>query len=773
MSLPFVVPKKQSVVANVLQPQANDKSAAGKVIALFGTPEDRSHLDKFRELVGPVSLKVLLDPVEYPASMAAKIKANKITDIICTCPDTMLTLLRMLPDFRRPLNKNGSFKKLPLDDYHGSFVTLPAETLKTEHDVKVLILNPLKHLRTVAEAPFVFKRFISKITKPSSWFPQTQFTWEVWTPAKSAQLLADFSQARLLAVDIETYHDDEFRCIRCVGYCGLFPDGSTHTVVVPFKCMVAHAFVQALNATEIPKIFQNGMYDNLYFWRWNVPVTGWLHDTQHIFHSWYAELPKRLDFIAAFAVREIRYWKDDAAGSDYNVYEYNGKDCWSTMMAYLSILQEIPKWALDNYLVEFPLVFPCLHMEGDGLLVNKAIFERNKLRAEEKLKAVAEPLAQWFGPKFNPRSPDQVKRLLTVLGMGKDVDSSNVKELNKCAAAHPFNELIISAIIEYREQAKLLSTYFKWEKFWNGRLYYKTNPAGTDSGRLASTESSFWCGLQIQNIPGGPEVKDWIECDADWDGLAEGDYAQSEARCVGYLSGCTALIDLVESDKDYHSWNAHKFFGVAYEAVDKKLRDLSKRVNHGSNYNMGAAVLLDTMGPKKAAEARILLNLPAKWTLTQVCQHLLDTYAKTYPEVKKDWYDDLTRTIKMTKKLVSQLGWTRHFFADPTSSKPALNSAVAHGPQNLSAAIINQRFYSIWHDSVYGDLRGKVRLKANIHDSLFFAYRGFDTPAIVRERMKNPIQVRDIKGVTRTMLIPPDMSTGKGTTYARFWSELK
>jgi hypothetical protein len=174
------------------------------------------------------------------------------------------------------------------------------------------------------------------------------------------------------------------------------------------------------------------------------------------------------------------------------------------------------------------------------------------------------------------------------------------------------------------------------------------------------------------------------------------------------------------------------------------------------------------MGPKAVAEARNLLKLPAKWSLIQVCQHLLQTYEKTYPEVKRDWYDDIKRQIKLTKKLVSQLGWTRYFFADPTASKPALNAAVAHGPQNLSVQIINQVFYQIWKDSIYGDLRGKVRVKAQIHDSIFFAYKGAETPAIVRKRMENPVQIRDIKGVTRTMLIPPDMSAG-----GWFWSDIK
>jgi DNA polymerase I-like protein with 3'-5' exonuclease and polymerase domains len=349
-----------------------------------------------------------------------------------------------------------------------------------------------------------------------------------------------------------------------------------------------------------------------------------------------------------------------------------------------------------------------------------------------------------------------------------DVESADAKAMTACAAVHPFNELIVSAILAYRKQAKLLSTYFVWDKFWNDRLYYKTNPAGTDTGRLASTESSFWTGLQIQNIPQGKAVKSWIRSDHGWDGLAEGDYAQSEARCVGYMSGCESLIKLVESDKDYHSWNAHKFFGVEYDAVTKSLRNLSKRVNHGSNYNMGAGVLLETMGPKAVAEARILLKLPAKWTLTQVCQHLLRTYEQTYPEVKKDWYDEIKRTIKMTKKLVSPLGWTRHFFSDPTTSKPALNAAVAHGPQNLSVAIINRVFYSIWHDTLYGDLHGKVRLKAQIHDSIFFVYRGSSTPGIVQARMKLPIQVKGTDGKVRTMAIPPDMNAGE-----TYWADLK
>lgn len=736
-------------------------------IALFGTADDRAYLPKFRELVGTHPLKVSLSPEEYLTSIAAKVKAHGIEAIICTDADTMVTLLKSQPDFRRPLTANGRDKRLSLDDYAGSFFTIPAAKLGVSHDVQVLILNPLNHLVRTAEGVFVFRRFISKITKPDAWFPQTRFTWEVWKPQNSAALLARFSSAKLLAVDIETYVGDPNRRMHCVGYCGLFADGTTHSVVVPYKDMIAHEFVKQLNASKPPKIFQNGLYDNLYFLRWNVPCTNWLYDTQHLFHSWYSELPKRLDFITAFSVREIRFWKDDAkTGGEWELFEYNARDCWATLTAWCALVTEVPKWATDNYLQEFPMVFPCLHIEADGLSLDKAKFDSARADAEAAVAVEKAKLAAWFGDKFNPGSPDQCKRLLKVLGMG-DVESADAKAMTACAAVHPFNELIVSAILAYRKQAKLLSTYFVWDKFWNDRLYYKTNPAGTDTGRMASTESSFWTGLQIQNIPAKGGVKSYIVADAGYQ-IGECDFSQAEARCVGYMSGCTSLIDLVESDKDYHSWNAHKFFGVPYEEITKDLRQLAKRVGHGANYCMGATVLLETMGPKAVAEARILLKLPAKWTLTQVCQHLLRTYELAYPEVKQDWYDDIKRTIKLTKRLTSPLGWTRHFFADPGASKPAMNAAVAHGPQNLNSGVLNRVFYRIWHSSMYGALHGKVRLKAQIHDSILYCYNTEDSPAAVQALMEYPIPVRDPHGVTRTMLIPSDMNAGETS-----WGNLK
>ena len=298
-------------------------------------------------------------------------------------------------------------------------------------------------------------------------------------------------------------------------------------------------------------------------------------------------------------------------------------------------------------------------------------------------------------PNFNVGSWQQMQKLFTVLGVGhiSDKNGTGKVALLKAQAAHPLANRVLTEAEEIKKEKKLLSSYFNTEKLWNGRIFYRLNPAATDTGRLASTESSFWCGYNIQNQPRGDSFKQVIISDSGWL-LCEIDKAQSEARCVGYLSGEEKLIELVESEKDYHSWSASAFFGVKYEAVwdpdkkkakDKELRDLSKRTNHGANYNMGPGVMLDTMGPKKVSQAKVMLKL--RGSLKEVCKFLLEQYERTYPKVKGLYYDNIIGRIERTGRLDSPLGWTRIFFAKPSrTNKPALNAAVAHEPQNLSVS---------------------------------------------------------------------------------------
>ena len=765
----------------------------------LGTPEEDAYDQRLAGLTAgsQVAWKRRLSTPGTLAEIEMQCAAANVTGVVCTNQLVLEKLLHAQPDFKAPNNKRG----LTLDDYQGSLLFTPRTKLP------VVFINPLRNLVTVPHATPAAKRFISKLTNPASWWKQTPFTWEVANLATIASKLEFWrSNAAIIACDIETIRDDPQRRIACVGFCAYFPKtGTTECLVIPFTDMLWVLWVRKFCQLPQPKIFQNGQYDNLYLLRWGCPVYNWLYDTQHLFHSWFPEYPKRLDFITSYCVRVSRYWKDDGkTGSLDDFYRYNAQDCWATLNSWLSMIKEVPEYALNNYVTEFPLVFPCLTCAVEGLHIDMERLAVVKAQKENEVEQLNSSFQRVIAaPNFNVNSPKQVKNLFSVLGVG-DLPDTAAASMLKAQASSPFNGRILDQLTLIRKARKLVSTYFKPEKFWNSRLYYALDPAGTDSSRLASKESGYWCGLQIQNIPRGDAVKQFICSDPGWL-LSEIDKAQSEARCVGYLAGEEALIKLVEGPNDYHSWNASAFFGIAYNLIysndlhktlDKVIRDLAKRTNHGANYNMGPWMMLNTMGPKNVSIAKIKLKL--RMSLEGVCKFLLDRYEATYPRVKGLWYGSIVKEIELTGKLVSALGWTRTFFAKPRSSKPALNSAVAHPAQNLSVAIINLEFYNVWRCQIYGeyykhevgllwysqreriqkqrmlqvlDLRKLIRIKAQIHDSIFFQYRqeSQEVPALIRDHlMDTRVVVRGADGVSRSMYIPSDISAGKTR-----WSELK
>lgn len=731
--------------------------------------EDDRELDRLSRMPALVGHKILtsFSKRENATEVAMLARKHEVDGVICSQQSLLQAALRAQVDFIPPPGK----KQLTLDDYAGSWLTLP-------FDVPMLVINSLIRLHTIPYEKFVLDRYLSKFTKPARWYPQTEFKWKQVHEHTTDEALAIIGAADLLAIDIETPGDADRR-IELVGYATYnFATKQSHCFVVHFTSEWAWRFVQKANKSRAQKIFQNGQYDNTYFARWNCLPDNWLWDTLTLMHCWYSELPKRLDFITAFALRRMRYWKDDGkSGSMEDKMRYNAMDCWATLNSFLSLISEIPDWAMQNYLIEFPMNFPSLNAALEGVRVDMAEFQKVVIDKNAEAEAILSRARHILSaPAFNPRSPVQMKKLFTVLGVGSLPDTGKASML-KARAASPLNEFILGIVVQYKEAATLISNYLDEDKLWNDRWYYAIDPAGTDTGRSASKSSAFWCGDSIQKIPRGDKIKRFLCSDPGWL-LAEADKAQSEARCVGYMAGDTKLIALVESSHDYHAWNAQQFFGISYELIYdeatgrtllKDLRDLSKRTNHGANYNMGAAVMLDTMGPKKAAEAKRLLKLPLKMKLIQVCEYLLNQYAATYPNVKGLFYDTIISAIEITSKLVSPLGWTRFFFAKPSrKNKPALNAAVAHGPQNLSVSILNKEWYIIWRATVYGDLRNKVRIKAQIHDSIFFQYRADFDPKKVLAMMHTPVQVTGADGVTRTMLIPSDLKCG-----ADRWSNLK
>jgi DNA polymerase I-like protein with 3'-5' exonuclease and polymerase domains len=741
----------------------------------LGTAEDQAYLPRLKPLVGVASVSYSLEPITTWVEVKKHCEKKGITQIFTTSS----TLLQIL------LFRQGEKKKPSLDSYAGSIFH--------RDGYEILIVNPLSHILKVQYGAFLLSHYLSKFTRPEEWSAGIgKFNWRIGTPANLSEIYVRFQSAQLIGCDIETYKEN--LAIRCIGYTALFDDLSTESVVLPITDMYMVEWMRKFNSLESPKVFQNGKYDLAYLARYNAPPHNYLFDTATFFHCWYAELPKDLAFLQSFCVRDSMYWKDLAETSDLTeYYKYNALDCHATVASLVYMLLKAPAWAKENFLQEFPLLFPAHMCEMRGIKRDLQKLEVVRESEESKIRVASSSLDRMLNvTNFNTNSPVQMKSLLKILGCA-DLESADEKNLNKAALRHPLNARIIKSILDVRGWRKLVSTYLVKGKEHNGRILYALNPHGTDTGRLASREHHFWCGLQIQNIPRGPEVKSTLVADEGFL-FAEVDLEQAESRDTAYISGDEALQYAVECGKDFHSSNASAFFGVSYESIyddakgktkDKPLRDLAKRVNHGANYNMGPGVLIDTMGEDKIWEAKALLKLPRLFTSKQVAEFLLAQFHKTYPKIRNVFYKGVIHEVLTTQRLTSKAthsckymastsGWTRYCFGKPDVNKSDLNAYVAHPPQSLNAMTLNKAFMVVFYEiALHPEHSKHFKLCAQIHDSILFQFReGHEYLAeMVRKAMEIPVTITGYDSVTRTFTVPAAIKAGKDGKGAKYWSD--
>jgi hypothetical protein len=517
----------------------------------------------------------------------------------------------------------------------------------------------------------------------------------------------------------------------------------------------------------------------------------------------------------------VVYWKDLAETNDlYEYYKYNALDTWATANVWIAQMVGAPEYARHNYVLEFPLVYPSLLSSLTGLKRDKEKLNEQRTAIKDKINTSLSTLSRSLGGKnLNPSSPKQVAELIKLLGCSGIVTSTDEKSLNKVAYLHPLNNYFVDLILEVRGLKKLISTYLRTDddadkngdggsKDFFGRILYSLNEDGTDTGRLASSEHAFWCGFNIQNQPRGPEVKCTISADEGFL-FGECDLEQAESRDTANISGDERLITAVSGARDFHSVNASSFFGKSYESIyddqakktkDKPLRDLSKRVNHGANYNMGPDVLVDTMGLRNIYAAARLLGI--KFTSPRdIAAFLLERFHATYPKLRGPkapyspgtYYAWVVEQITITRKLVSRAyhhtaynlqrypdvkayiekgDWTRYCFGKPDKSKPDLNAYVAHVPQSLNARTLNEAYMRVFYEVALPNAE-HFRLHAQIHDSILFSFREGRTDLAdkVRECMEIPVTVRDISGTYRTFTVPAALKMGKDGKGAKYWSE--
>lgn len=775
--------------------------------ALFlGTYLDKDHLLQVKHMFSGVTTYTVCEPVKLLSQLELYCQKRGINKVVSTNTDILLKLLAL----------EGNVKdSASLEDYAGS--------LFIYRGIEIVFVNPLAQLRTVSYGKFITQRYISKVINPLSWPEATEFKWTLLTPENIESIYESFKSAQALATDIETVREN--CAIRCIGYTAVFFDRSnsspirTVSVVLPVDSDWAVTWMRKFNNLPAAKVFQNGKYDNAYLLRFNATPVNWLWDTAHLFHSWYSELPKDLAFLNAFFLRKVVYWKDLAETTDIEqYYRYNAMDTWATANVWIQQILQAPAWAKRNYLLEFPLVYPCLLAEMTGLKRDMERLSEARKEVDQKESEALDSLRRMVdAPAFNPGSHVQVKTLLKITGNGDIADSSDEKTLNKASYRHPLNARIFTKVLDIRGWRKLATTYLRLDsdsegkkgngnKEYFGRILYALNPHGTTTGRLASREHHFWTGLQVQNIPRGREVKQTICADEGFF-LGECDLEQAESRDTANIAGDIALIAAVSGIRDFHSVNCSAFFGVPYESIyddalgktlNKALRDVAKRVNHGANYNMGAGTLVDTMGLENIFKARTLLGLKES-DPKKIAAYLLAQFHRTYPSIAGKYYVSVVNEIGISSKLTSRAfhhteynlrnftatdyiesgDWTRYCFGNPSKNKLDLNSYVAHCPQSLNARTLNEAFLKVFYEIALPNPE-HFRLHAQIHDSILFSYteEGLrkNLPDKVREAMEITVSIRDVSGTYREFTVPAALKlgkTGKDGVFvrAKYWSD--
>ena len=281
---------------------------------------------------------------------------------------------------------------------------------------------------------------------------------------------------------------------------------------------------------------------------------------------------------------------------------------------------------------EMPLCRVLAEMEIAGCRVDaKALADFGEALAVRSAE-LEQQIYDLAGEEFNINSPKQLGEILFgKLGLphGKKTKtgwSTNADVLEKLRYEAP----IVGAVLEYRQYAKLKSTYADGllkAMDADGRVRTSFQMTVTATGRLSSTEPN------LQNIPTrtdlGSEIRKMF-IPAEGCVLVDADYSQIELRLLAHISGDAAMRQAFRSGADIHTATAAQVFHVPPEEVTHEMRRSAKAVNFGIVYGISAFSLSQDIGVT-VAEAKAYM----------------EAYFATFPGVRQ-YMDDVVAKAKET-----------------------------------------------------------------------------------------------------------------------------
>lgn len=416
----------------------------------------------------------------------------------------------------------------------------------------------------------------------------------------------------------------------------------------------------------------------------------------------YAELliPSRQDLLGKISLSDAQMEKEE---------EFLTYICYEAYIPFLTmekLKQELEKtgmWKLYEE-IELPLVYTLSDMEKEGILVNGQELQTYGEELAAQIGVLEQEIYEGAGEVFNINSPKQLGVILfekLQMPYGKKTKtgySTAADVLEKLAGEYP----LVSKILEYRQLAKLKSTYADGLANYideDGRIRTTFQQTVTATGRLSSTEPN------LQNIPIRMELGRMIrKVFHPKEGFVflDADYSQIELRILAHMSGDENLIAAYREAQDIHRMTASQVFHTPFEEVTDLQRRNAKAVNFGIVYGISSFGLSQDLSISK-----------------KEAQEYIQRYFETYPKIK----EFLDTQVEMAKKegyTTTMFGRRRpipeisssNFMQRSFGERIAMNSPI----QGSAADIIKIAMNRVHRRLEKENLKSKLILQ--VHDEL-------------------------------------------------------
>lgn len=410
-------------------------------------------------------------------------------------------------------------------------------------------------------------------------------------------------------------------------------------------------------------------------------------------------------------------------------------------------LHQLGLWQLFTE-VEIPLVPVLVHMERNGVALDTELLRQMAQGLGEQILKLEAEIYNSVGHQFNINSPQQLSSVLfeelnLPTTKRKGSYSTGAAVLEELRGVHP----IIEYILEYRQLAKLKSTYIDALPGLinpkTGRVHTSFNQTRTATGRLSSSDPN------LQNIPVRGELGRQVRqafiappssC------LLSSDYSQIDLRALAHLSQDPGLLGAFNRDEDIHAATASQLYGVDKSQVTPDMRRVAKTVNFGVIYGMS------DYGLEQATEL-------SREEATQ----FIASYFEKYPGVKR--YLESTKQQARDKGYVQTILGRRRAIPEINSAnrqvrEAAERTAINMPVQGTSADIIKVAMIKLYQEMIKRQLKSKMLLQ--VHDELLF-----EVPSEELEEMHQ--LVPEIMSTALKLSIPLKVDIKSGQN----WAELK